>query len=173
MDNFIEYIHSKSKGELVEELKELYSSFEAVRTHYSLKSKDKKFDPKIIKKYETKISEALNLDGNWQGGFNIDKVDNILSRLNSKSNHKYYIELGIYSINECTELANAYGGDYGDEFYLYFIELYQNVNALIWEEGLENEYQMRLRILMEESFEGYGYQDELRDVYYNYFQEEE
>lgn len=172
MRKFLNYIESKSKEELEEELKELFSRFVKIREHYNFKldeSKTEKVKAPNLKRYKTKIHQVLNPDSTWQGGFDIEEVDKILSRLNNKAKIKYYFELGFYSLEECTGLANAYGGDFGEEFYNYFAELYEDLVRQVWDEGFESEYQSRIKGIMEESFEGYDYQDDLRDIYIRYY----
>ena len=103
MNRFINYIKSQSKEDLEEELKELYSSFETVRVHYNFKFNENIKEIKNGKNldhYKTKISLALNFDDSWQGGLDVEKVDKILSRLNSESNIRYYFELGLYALEE-------------------------------------------------------------------------
>ena len=75
----------------------------------------------------------------------------------------------MYALEECTNLANIYGGDFGEEFYNYFVGLYEIIVGQVWRKGLDIEYQKRLEIIMEESFEGYSYKDELREIYYNHY----
>jgi len=172
MDKFIEHIKSKSKEELEQELKELYSSFETIRVHYNFKfneNKTKINKSKNLEKYKTKINQALNFNHSWQGGLDIEKVDKILSRLNSESNIKFYFELGLHALEECTNLANIYGGDFGEEFYNYFVELYENIVSQTWKKGLDSEYQIRIKTIMEESFEGYDYKGDLREIYNDHF----
>lgn len=172
MREFLDYIRSKSKNELEEELEELFSKFSTIRKHYDFKlgiSKTEKIKSPNLKRYKTKIYQALNPDSNWQGGFDIEEVGKILLRLKNKGKIKSYLELGLYSLEECTGLANAYGGDYGEEFYNYFVELYKDMVKLMWAEGLELEYQIRVTDIMEQSFKGYDYQDDLRDIYNKYY----
>lgn len=172
MREFLDYIRSKSKNELEEELEELFSKFATIRKHYDLKlgiAKTEEIKLPNLKRYKTKIHQALNPDSNWQGGFDIEEVGKILFRLKNKAKIKYYLELGLYSLEECTGLANAYGGDYGEEFYKYFVELYHDLVKLLWAKGLELEYQIRITEIMEHAFRGYDYQDDLRDIYNKYY----
>ena len=176
MDEFVKYLEYKTKGELKKELIELYSTFDSVKDYYQSKItikgqgvSIKVSDSKVIERNQQKIIEALNLDHNWQGGFDTEKVGKILSRIKSKSKIRDYIELSLVSIEECTDLANTYGGDFGEEFYLFFSKLYRDVLEQALKEGLEKEYQEKLKLLMENSFEGYGYQDDLEEIYLSFF----
>jgi hypothetical protein len=180
MKEFRKYIKSKSKEELKLELEELFSSFETVREHYHLKIRSLELnsntpeifsviDPKEITKYKKKIILALHPDENWEGGFDTEKVHGILSKLKSKSNSKYYIEIGLHAIEESTKLAKLYGGDYGGKYYIYFAELYENITQEIIKNCSENEYFEWLKMLSEEAFDGFGYKDDLEDTFNDNF----
>jgi hypothetical protein len=170
MDKFIIYLKYKTKDELNLELKELYSSFENVRVHYDLKINQRKttIKKKNLSTYKTKIQEALYPDDEWCCGFDIDEVDRILLLFNSESNIREYFELGLYALEEWNDLVDSYGGAFGDEFYDYFIALYHNIAAQVSKKGLKSTYQARFKKIMEESFEGYDYQDNLMDLYYSH-----
>lgn len=180
MKAFRKYIQSKNEEELKLELEELFSSFEIVRKHYHLKVSSLEvnlntpeiffaINQKEITKYKKKIISALHPNKNWEGGFDTEKVHEILSKLKSKSNSKYYIEIGLYSIEESSKLANLYGGDYGDEYYIYFAQLYANITHEIIKNCSEKEYFEWLKMLSEEAFEGFGYKDDLKDIFNDNF----
>ena len=164
-------IQSKSKEELIKELLELYSSFENVRIHYQAKSNKRSFNPKSIKRYKNKINVALDFDDRWQEGLDFKAVDQILSIFNSNSNFEIYVELGLYALDFSSELANAYGGDYGEEFYIYFTSLYEDIVGQVCKQGLDEKYKDQLKTSMRESFEGYGFRDSLEEIYFNYFRD--
>ena len=171
MKELKKYLQLKTKQELEEELMKIYSDFELVKDHYDIKLGGEKIDSKIIEKYQLRIHQALNPDSEWQGGFDIEKVEKILGRLNKKSNKKYYFEIAIYSIDECTKLANCYGGSYGEEFYLYFSGVFGELIQEIEKEGLKKEYRNRLKIVVNESFDGYSFQDDLKEIFENTYKE--
>lgn len=100
-----------------------------------------------------------------QGGLDFEKVDSIVKQLNSDSTLKYYIEVSLHAIEECTSIANEYGGDFGDDFFIYFEELYDKVLELIVKKNLADEYKIRLKEIADYAFEGYGHYDQLQGTY--------
>ena len=169
MKKFLKYIKSKTEEELRTELCELFSSFEIVKDHYNIKISQGQLDSKVLKKYQNKIREALQPDYEWHGGFDVDEVEEIVSKFNNNTSIQYYFELGMYAIEECNDLAEIYQGDFGDEFFVYFVELYENIIDQVLNLKIENKYKVRLKTLMENSFDGYDFQDDLRDIYQSKF----
>lgn len=169
MDEFLKYINSQDIEQLKSELKELYSGFEWVRDYYQIKFSETDPDEKLLSKYKDQIINAMYPDEYMEGGLDLEKVDYIVKRLNSVSTIKYYIEICLYAIEHCTHTADAYGGDFGDDFYTYFEELFEQVLQIIIKERLENAYKIRLEEIANTATEGYGHQDQLRDVLSQYY----
>lgn len=177
MKEFKKYIQSKNKEELKLELEDLFSNFEMVREHYSTKfktnsgvvDKEIKLNLKTITGYKKKIKTALFPDENFEGGFNIDKIENILSKLKRRSNLNYYLEIGCFATEESTKLSNLYGGDYGEEYYVFFAELYEKICLEVIKSNLINEYIELLRRLKDEAFEGYDYKYVLGEIFNEQF----
>lgn len=171
MKDFLNYVNAQDKEQLRRELKELYTSFELVREYYQIKLKEGEIDENLLSKYKKQVTKALYFDDFMEGGLDVDKVDGIIKRLNSESTLKYYIEVGLYAIEECTSIANDYGGDFGDEFYIYFEELYGKILERIVKKNLVDEYKIRLREMADTAFDGYGHCDQLQDTYDEYIKE--
>lgn len=169
MLDFLDYIDLKDASQLRDELKELYSSYELVRNHFKIKMLGNEVvDKSLLRKYKAEISDALFPNDLTEGGLDVDKVDRILKQLNSESAILYYIECCLYSIEECTDGANMYGGDFGEEFYIYFEELFKHVIQLIIHRGLKSKYGGRLRRIADSAFDGYGHYDQLQDILSGY-----
>ena len=62
-------------------------------------------------------------------------VHKISKRLHNDLKMLYFIEVSLHAIEECTCVANDYGGRYGEEFYIYFEELYEEVLKRIVEKS--------------------------------------
>ena len=165
MKDFSKYINAQDKEQLKQELKELYASFELVRDYYQIKLKKGVIDEKLLTKYNRQVTDALYFDEYGQGGLDVDKVDGIVKRLNSDSTLKYYIEVGLHAIEACTSIANDYGGDFGDNFFIYFEELYEDILVLIVKKNLVSEYRVRLKEIADAAFDGYGHYDQLQEEY--------
>jgi len=165
MKDFSKYIKAQDKEQLQLELKELYVSFELVRDYYQIKLKYGEIDEKLLTKYNKQITTALYVNDHMEGGLDFNRVDEIVKKLNSDSTFKYYIEVGLYAVEECTCVANDYGGDFGDEFYIYFEELYEKIVELIVKKNLTSNYKIRLEEIAGAAFDGYGHYDQLQDTF--------
>jgi len=165
MKDFSKYINAQDKDQLKRELQELYSSFELVRNYYHMKLKQSGIDENLLSKYKDQVTRAIYPNKYMQGGLDFEKVDSIVKQLNSDSTLKYYIEVSLHAIEECTSIANEYGGDFGDDFYIYFEELYDKVLELIVKKNLADEYKIRLKEIADYACEGYGHYDQLQGTY--------
>jgi len=171
MKEFLKHINSQDIGQLKEELKELYISFEWVRDYYQIKLKQGKMDQNLLSKYKRQITDAIYFDEYGQGGLDVDKAENIIKQLNSDSTLKYYIEISLHAIEECTRIANDFGGDFGDYFFIYFEELYDKVLDLVVKKNLVDKHKDRLKEIADVAFDGYGHYDQLQETYDEYIKE--
>lgn len=171
MKDFLNYLKAQDKEQLKKELKELYESYELVRDHYQIKLKKGGIDKALLTKYNRQVTNALYLDDYFEGGLDVDKVNKLIEQLDSDATINYYIEVSLHAIEECTCVAKDYGGDFGDEFYIYFEELYETVIQRIIKENLQKKYKLRLKEIADAAFEGYGHYDQLQDTYDEYIEE--
>lgn len=171
MKDFLKHINSLNIEQLKSELAELYASYDLVKNYYQIKLKNDGLDENVLKKYKDQITEAIYPNKYMEGGLNVEKVDAIIKQLNSDATFKYYIEASLHSIEECTSIANEYGGDFGDDFYIYFEELYEKIVELIVKRSFQEEYKIRLKEIADFACEGYGHYDQLQDVYKEYIKE--
>lgn len=164
MNDFLAYIDSRDIEELKEELKDLYTSFESVQNYYQIKFKKGVIDQNLLSKYKDQVTKAIYFDEYMQGDLDIDKAIGIIERLNTQVTVKYYIEVSLHAVEECTNIANEYGGDFGEDFFIYFEEVFQSAVTAILKEGFEEEYKIRLKEMVDSAFDGYGHYDQLQDV---------
>jgi hypothetical protein len=167
MLDFLNHIEGQNQEQLRAELKELYSSFEVVRDYYAIKIKSDNdtLNPKLLDKYKDQITQAIYPNERMQGGLDIDKVNYIIEQLNSNTTIRYYIEVSLHAIEECTGVAEEYGGDMGDDFYIYFEELFEHIIQVIVKHNLVSDYRSRLVAIKNSATEAYGHYDQLNDVY--------
>ncbi|WKN41848.1 DUF6155 family protein [Tunicatimonas pelagia] len=171
MKAFLDHINSQGIEQLKSELRELYSSFEVVRNYYLIKFSDTEIDEKLLATYKDQITQAIYPNKYMQGGLDTEKVDNVIQQLNSHAIIRYYIEASLHAVEECTNIANEFGGDFGEDFYIYFEELFDDVVKVILKENIESEYQIRLQEIANSACEGYGHYDQLQDTLSKYFGE--
>lgn len=163
MLDFLNHIKTLDADQLRKELKELYSSYEVVRNYYAIRQKGTAIDKAVLEKYKTQITTALYPDKRMNGGHDYQQVEHILQQLNSDATVRYYIEAGLYAIEECTNLANEFGG--GDEdMFIYFEDLFEQIVKVVQKNGLESEYTVYCQEIARTAFDGYGHYDQLNDV---------
>ena len=78
--------------------------------------------------------------------------------------------MGLFAVETCTEIADEYGGDFGEDFYIYFEELFENVAQAIFKEGLESKYRIWLKEIADGACDGYGHRDQLQESFVEYFE---
>jgi hypothetical protein len=169
MKTFSNYINSEGIESLKSDLQELYASFEVVRNYYQIKFNNTEMDEQLLSSYKDRIIKAVYPNKYMQGGLDTEKVDSIVKQLKSPSTIRYYIEIGLFAVETCTDIANEYGGDFGEDFYIYFEELFEDVVQTTFKEGIESEYQIRLKEIADSACDGYGHYDQLQDTFSEYF----
>ncbi len=169
MKAFLEHINSQGIESLKSELKELYRSFEVVRSYYQIKFSGNEMDEQLLSSYKDQVIKAIYPNKHMQGGLDTEKVDSVAKQLNSPSTIRYYIEVGLFAVETCTDIANEYGGDFGEDFYIYFEELFEDAIKAIFKERLESEYQIRLKEIADSACDGYGHYDQLQETFSEYF----
>ena len=162
------FLSSATKEELIQQLMDLVSRFENVEEYYQTKlNRD---IPKILDKYKKEITDALYPDGEWKGGFDLEAVEKTIKKYEKMGSPlASVISLKLFAIKSASELADAFGGDYGENFYIFFEEIYEEMHKDLKENGQLNNYKEQLKSVIEEAFEGYGHRDQLMDVYKGYF----
>lgn len=163
--NFDEYLASLDLKTSQKELLNLYQNFEVIRDFFNMKLSQGRVDNRIVRKYKDRIIDALYLDSNFKGGLDIDRVGVVMKQIRKNPNYYYFIRIGLFTIKECTRLANQYGGRYGEEFYEYFEDLFKEVVKIIVRERLQDELRIQVESVVNGAFEGYGHYDQLLAIY--------
>ncbi len=169
MKAFLDHIKSLESESLKSELRELYTSFEAVRNYYQIRFSNVGMDEQLLSTYQDQVTKAIYPNKHMQGGLDTEKVDSVVKELNSPSTIRYYVEISLFAVETCTDIANEYGGDFGENFYIYFEELFEDAIKAIFKEGFESEYQIRLKEIADSACDGYGHRDQLQDTFSEYF----
>ena len=170
------YLRSLDKESLESEVEKLFQKYKSVREYYEVKlymdDKPAKNESVILKKYKAKIMNAIHPDYDWQGGFNTEAVEKAIKRFNElELSLDAYVELNLFAIQEATTIANLYGGDYGEEFYIYFQELFEHLLLKLYREGGLEKYKHEMWDIISNAFEGYGHYDTLKETYDDYYKD--
>ncbi|MBA6316219.1 hypothetical protein [Cellulophaga baltica] len=160
-----EILDNKSVDELNAELITLFENFKVVQDYFDLKYKSQT-KPSILKKYKQKIDKAIYPDWEFNDGLNLDLVEEILegfSNITPKLN--YQIELELYALEAGNKCANDMGGDYGEDYYLYFEELFEQTLNKYKQITTSKKNTTRIESILEMAFGGYGHKDTLEDLW--------
>ena len=162
----LEILETKKQEELIEELISLSEKFITVNDYFTSKYKvnSKK---SILKKYKTRIDDAIYPDWELDKGLNIDLLDDTITEFSivtSKTN--WQIELELYAIEEGNNCAKLYGCDFGEDYYEYFEELFEYTIKKCGK--LNQTMNKRIETILENAFEGYGHKDRLEELLFEH-----
>ena len=167
-DELIEILRTKSVEELTSELATLSENFMAVQDYFDLKYKSKT-KPSILKKYKQKIDNAIYPDWEFNDGLNIDLVEEIIEGFsNITPRINYQIELGLYALEAGNKCANDMGGDFGEDYYLYFEELFEQTLNKCQKTKVSKKTTELIETILGTAFDGYGHKDTLKDLWAEY-----
>lgn len=158
-------LKSKSVEELKTEVITLFENFTVVQDYIKLKYKSNT-KTTILKKYKQKIDQAIYPDWEFNNGLNLDLVEEIIdefSNITPKLN--YLIELELHALEAGNQCANDMGGDYGEDYYLYFEELFEQTLKKCKKIRASKTIVSKIEAIIETAFEGYGHKDNLEDLW--------
>ena len=160
-----ELLKIKSADELNTELITLFENFKVVQDYFDLKYKSRT-KTSILKKYKKKIDKAIYPDWEFNDGLNIDLVEEIIEGFsNITPQLNYQIELELYALEAGNKCANNMGGDYGEDYYLYFEELFEQTLNKYKKVNASQKITKRIEAILETAFDGYGHKDTLEDLW--------
>lgn len=167
--HFEEYLKELDTKKAKGIIQELYEEFDVVRDFLNMKILNNRIENRVTRKYKDKIIDALYPDGGFEGGFDTEKVESLIKTIKKNPNYFYYIEIGLYAVEKCTNLADTFGGDYGAEFYEYFENLFDEILKCIESKKVKSRYKKRIKEILSKAFEGYGHKDQLNNIFEKYY----
>jgi len=124
-DEFDEILRSRNADELRKELVTLFENIKSVQDYFDFKYK-RSTKSKILQRYKHEIDNALYPDFEWNNGLDIEMVGKIIDKFSKITPIlSYQIELELYAIEIGNQFAHNLGGDFGEEYYVYFEELFE------------------------------------------------
>lgn len=160
-----EILRIKNKDELITELIHLFENFKVVQDYFDLKYKSQT-KSSILKKYQQKIDKAIYPDWEFNVGLNIDLVEEIIEGFsNITPKLDYQIELELYALEAGNKCANDVGGDFGEDYYLYFEDLFEQTLNKYKKINVSQKITERINSIVNTAFEGYGHSDTLNDLW--------
>lgn len=167
-DELIEILKTKSIAELTSELTTLSENFTVVQDYFNLKYKSGT-KSSILKKYKQKIDNAIYPDWEFNDGLNIDLVEEIIEGFsNITPRINYQIELELHALEAGNKCANDMGGDFGEDYYLYFEELFEQTLKKCRRVTVSQKIPGKIETILKTAFGGYGHKDTLKDLWTEY-----
>lgn len=167
-EELIKILRAIKTDELTDEIVTLSENFVIVQDYFDLKYKSRT-KPTILKKYKQKIDNAIYPDWEFNEGSNIDLVEEILNGFsNITPRINYQIELELYALGSGNKCANDMGGDFGEDYYLYFEELFEQTLNKCRAIKVSTKIVETIETILGTAFEGYGHKDTLEDLWAEY-----
>ncbi len=164
------YLDSASREELVKEINDLYKLFPAVQEYYQAKLSDvEDGEDALLKKYKKIVKNEFMPDrGLGKARLSIARkaIADFKKIAKNKNNIAdimvYYVEMGV-------EFTNAYG-DIDESFYNSMEGMYDAACEYIKIHNLTGVFIQRMRQMVQAtSGIGWGFHDDLSDMFHNYF----
>lgn len=162
------YLQSKNRDELVQLIKELVGHFEEVQEYFdALLTKD---DRPFLKKAKEDIIKALYPNERGQGGLNIKAIDKVIRSfefLTPKLDS--VVQLRLFAVEEASSMVENYNSDFGEDFFVYFEDLFENLLQLLLREEQLGVYEHRIKNAIANTTDTYGHYDTLMDIYQEFY----
>jgi hypothetical protein len=156
------------KEQLIELTAELYKKHKVVKEHldYILENDDKA----LLKTYQQKIYAAFYPKGGRV--FNLTKAKSAITEVKKLGvSPDMLAELMLYYVETGISITLEFG-DINDAFYGNLISMYRNALENMKKTGTLNKYKDRLKCaVLDTRNMGWGFHDELKGGYSNYFQQ--
>lgn len=163
-------LNNKSKEELVSEILQLHEKFIDVRQYFDFsRTKRKKIHSDIVENYKLQINDALWPDHSFEGGLDIEKVEEVLVTFKQVCDHPgYQIELLLHAVESASQCAYDFGGDFGEDYYEYFEEVFDETLSYMRRGELMKAFKENSQKVIKNAFEGYGHRDTLEELWEKY-----
>ena len=165
------YLNTKTDVELREEILQLMKLFPNVKEYYAIKVNSD--EDEIMEKYKKIIRNEFFPDRGF-GKLRYSVMKKALDDfIKISSNPACIAELMITYVESGVKFTNTYG-DIDEVFYVKIENMYDRLLAYVSENNLEDIYGNRLAEIMDQcSGIGWGFEDTMVELYYNYFNDDE
>lgn len=164
------YLANKSETELKQEIIELFKLFPTIKEYYSLKVKLDGED-EVLEKYKKKVKDEFFPDKGF-GKLRLSDAKKAISDFKKISKSpKNIADLMVSYVEYGVEFTNEYG-DINEAFYYSIEKMYLDAMDYISNNGLGDYFEKRLSKIKDNSTDiGWGFEDNMVDIYYQYFEE--
>ena len=167
-----QYLKTMDEAQLRLEVVNLYKMFPAVKEYYSVHI-NPELGRGLLEKYKNIIEKEFIPIGD-SVGLKYKNCRNAIKSFEKVCNDKKLVaKLMFYYAGVGIEFTNDYG-DINEQFYSNIVSAYFNAIKYCFENGLDKDYRDEALALMHAGQGiGWGFSDNLRDIYYEYYFEDD
>lgn len=161
-------LKDSTKEELIKTIVDLYKKDQFVKDYYQSKFTDAD-DLSLLEKQKERITkEFFSVRGYGRAKLSVaKKVITEYKKLNNNPDH--LAELMLFYVETGVEYTNHYG-DIDEQFYISMENMYETLLKHIVKNNISDKYTERCQKTLKDSKNtGWGFHDQLCDLYYEYF----
>jgi Family of unknown function (DUF6155) len=166
INDFKQYLKSRSQEELIADIAELFRKFPAVREYYQIKLHPQE-EEEIVAKYKQIIAnEFFPVKGLGKARLSVAKQA-IIDYQKLSQKEASLIDIMLFYVEQGVKFTNTYG-DIDEQFYLSLEGIYEKAIAIIKKTGLKDIFKPRCQAIIDNSsgIEG-SFNQNLRNTYQN------
>lgn len=161
-----------TKEQLVEQILDLYDKNKAVKEFYDFYLNPRN-GKELVQKYKSFIRKEFNVEHPERGGEKFSVAKRAIADFKGlQPSHEALADVMLYLPESACELTYRYG-DYSEQFYNGAYNNFVNALKFIEKHNLLDDFRSRAEQCVKwASVCGYGFADEIENVYYEYYQDE-
>jgi hypothetical protein len=166
------HLKDSSQDQLIKDIVDLYRKNDFVKDYYTTKYNADNGLAVLIKYKEIVVNEFFPVNGDGKGRLSVAKKAMAEFKKISKDKQAN-AELMIFYVETGVQYTNCYG-DINESFYLSMEGVYKRALDFIFKSSLEDEFKDRCQKIVDDTENiGWGFNDELCDVYCAYFDDDD
>ena len=165
-------LKSKTQKELIDDIAILFKKFEVVKEYYQVQLGDN--DESILLKYKAIIEhEFFPLSQSKDPPARLSVAKKAITDYKKLTNSMINIaDIMVFYVETGVRFTDEYG-DIDEAFYISMENMYEKALILIADNGLAPTFKKRLLAIVDDTEGmGWGFHDDLADLYYRYFDDQ-
>jgi hypothetical protein len=160
-----------TKEQLIEQILDLYDKNKAVKEFYNFYLNPRN-EKELAEKYKKQIRKEFNVENPMRSTEKFSVAKRAIADFKGlQPSSEALADVMLYLPESACELTYCYG-DYSEQFYISAVNNYATALEFINKNNLLDEFKARAKQCVEwASVCGYGFADEIAEVYYEYYQD--
>lgn len=166
-----QYLANMTKEELIEEIRQLSRRFKQVDEYYQARFEPHKTED-VLATYKRRVKHEFFTRANYPGPLRLGVARKaVLDFAKVQANVTHQIDLELFYVEQGVKFTNSFG-DINERFYMSVESMFERALKNIMKHHLENMFMDRAqKIVRDTSGIGWGFADNIEDLYSQYFQE--